>query len=220
MRILRRITLFVSTFKPLVCPALGLMLLLLPIWITWLLGLAWLPHKPPWEPTTAVEFSGLLLQLTGLLTVAIGLSRARETFGERGLPRWLHHAFRRLKNIFSPPEPVTGKAHMELEPGTVQGRGVHLAERVGNDLESRVDYLEQQLDQAAQEIRNLQEQLTATQQNTARVLSAERKERQEEDQRLGAQMKEAVVGGIHVEATGVFYIAVGIVLTTFPGLIA
>ncbi len=80
--------------------------------------------------------------------------------------------------------------------------------------------LEMALEQVKVDIANARKDLVEAKGRLEKALTSETQERRKADRELLGQMKEAVIGGIHLEAAGVCYIAIGIVLTTFPGGIA
>ncbi|WP_313981677.1 hypothetical protein, partial [Iodidimonas nitroreducens] len=50
-------------------------------------------------------------------------------------------------------------------------------------------------------------------------LSTEEQQRKEEDQKLDAMMKEAVIGGIHIELMGLAFLIFGVLLGTIPEIL-
>ena len=204
---------FLSALKPLARPTGGFALLLLPLAIPL--------HETAWlSETTTVKLVGLILQLIGIALVCLGLSQARETFGERGLWRWLRSLVNHFVRIILPPWRRSASLEGSVAALKVTASGNVHTTKMANTLEERVTALEEDLKQSRQDLDQLRKELSTARTNLTKKIDVESRTRHAEDRKIRDMMAEAVIGGIHLEATGVVYIAVGIVLTTFPGPVA
>lgn len=59
---------------------------------------------------TAVLYTGALLEMFGLATVAFGLSEVRRSFGRPSIRQKLLAWFRQVASAFRPPKPITAQA--------------------------------------------------------------------------------------------------------------
>lgn len=167
-----------------------------------------------------VTLSGVLFQVTGLGTVAIGLSRAREAFGERGLLCWLRHLGWLIRRVVSPPPSQGATLIAPLSESESHSYPPEVTANADSSIEGRIAALERRMRSTEQKIKSVQQSVSDARAEARRATREEARKRKLGTEKLRASMKEAVIGGIHIEATGVAYIGVGIFLTAFPGGVA
>lgn len=204
---------FLKSFKPFLWPVVIGLFLLLP------LAIPLVSADPTWEQRS-VKFSGVLLQFAGLWSVVLGLSRSREMFGERGLWRWFRLMWTLFSRIFRLPREHYVEMDLTLPALIASGHATMSKAERGHTLEDRVTTLEKELERVSSQIDEIKRSVSEAKNKQTETIRNETKERRRGDREIRSQMKEAVIGGIHLEAAGVAYIALGIVLTTFPNGIA
>lgn len=166
------------------------------------------------ELADRVRWAGLLLQFAGLWTVAIGLGESRRLFNKEPIWRATVGWISRFRYVFVLRNPVT---HIIEHQGLTVSTSVAmdaLVTRANRTPEERIAELER----SVTEIRDkLGSQIGALRSDTDKSLEEERRERAEHDRRIGEQVETAVIGGIHLELSGLFYLIFGILLATIPG---
>lgn len=168
----------------------------------------------------AVRYAGVLLQIMGLLTVAIGLWKLRRAFHQSSLIAGIIKWLRQLATSWTNPDPsvdaVTGTARVGENADALTAKGAV----TGIRLENRMEHLET-------EIQNLKRQLVATDKELRgeleRVREATRLEGQKRKSKLEkieSQIEEVAIGGLHLEATGLVWLTFGVIAATIPDEIA
>lgn len=161
--------------------------------------------------SAAIRYAGTFLQILGLLTLALGLYKMRQSFPRRsgGWFGRLVQAFRRPKPISlqaSAASAVIAGARPRLRSGV--GPGVSLEDRLGV-LEGNLKQLEGEMDA---EIRDVKEQVAQAHDGLRR----EREERSVGDDRTTSQIKEVAIGGLHLEVVGLVWLILGVLGTSIP----
>lgn len=173
-------------------------------------------------PSAAVRYTGMILQIAGLSTVAIGLRRMRQRFGRPSVKDKVSDWFRRLAATFVRPKShtieistgdyvVVGTA-TELDLARGVGLGASLENRV-SALEEKVNRLRDKLDTKVQEVRG--ELATAKE-----SIQRESAERQAAHKEMTHTIEDVAVGGLHLEMVGLFWLFCGIIGTSIPHGIA
>lgn len=195
-------------------------------WPTWLLlgGLAsalaigWAFSK---TLSDAIRYAGMLLQLLGLITVAIGLSQMRRLFGRPSFGTKVYAWFRGLASAFRRPRPITLEGVGAI--GSAQAFGdlrVSRGTRPDAPLEERVSTLEQNLRLFQEELDARVQQLRRELTGTKESIDRERRERVADNQRTNQKIDEVAVGGLYLEIVGLFWLILGVTGATIPGEIA
>jgi hypothetical protein len=172
---------------------------------------------PASTPSSAVRYTGMLLQIFGLGTVAFGLGKMRRLFDQptlvEGLLQWLND----FAKTFTPPKNVNIKADIILGSSSAYGRGrVTNTPNPGASLEERLSAIEVNL-------ANLQTELDA-EINTTRGkfkdlkedLQDETQERGRGDQKITHMIQEVAIGGLHLESIGLLWLILGLIGTSLP----
>jgi hypothetical protein len=170
--------------------------------------------------SAGVRYAGMMLQIFGLGTVAIGLSQVRRSFGRPSLVEKVVAWFRQLVAAFLPPKPITGQANAG---GVVTVAGeARVVVRAGPDasLDRRVTILEENLDRLRDEI-DAKESKVRTELSTVKAaVEQEQRARETEARRLSSQMEELAVGGLHLELIGLAWLILGVLGTSIPDELA
>ena len=180
-------------------------------------GVSWLV-----SPTLsiAVRRAGTILQVLGLTTVAVGLSKLRRQFGRPSLSGAALAWFRRLAATFIRPQSVTAQVS-GVGTSALSGEArVRRVARPGASLEDRVAVLEINLER-------LQGEVDAKVQENRRefvavkeTIEREGMERRAADQHMAQTVEELAVGGLHLETIGLFWLLTGVLGTSVPDELA
>ena len=158
-----------------------------------------------------VRLTGLVLQLCGLVTVALGIRYTRKLFGRAPLQElarmWLHRFPRWPRDA---QVHVTGTGSMTAGVGIVSGR----LEVVPKTLKARVAALENVASELQKDVDGLRAAISSQAAEHAQALAEERDTRSDEDRRLGEQLESASAGGLYLSLVGVVWLLVGVVLST------
>jgi hypothetical protein len=194
-----------------------------PIWLA--LGVAVLAFTAAWflstTPPAAIRYAGMMLQIFGLSTVAIGLSQMRRLFGRPSLSARIFAWFGRLVAAFTLRKPITGEGCLVGGGSTLTGEGrVVRGVRAGAPLEERVSVLEDNLERLRDELDSRVQRLKQGLATVKENIDRETQERQVEDQKTARKIEEVAVGGLHLETVGLFWLILGVVGTSVPEEIA
>ncbi len=167
-------------------------------------------------PSAAVRYTGMILQILGLFTVAIGLSNMRRLFGRPSVTDKVFGWFGRLAAAFTRPKSYT----LEASTGSsvIVGNRADVVRSVGQGalLEDRVLLLEENVKQLRHkmdtEVQELRRDLAAAKESIQR----ERAEREAADKEALRTIEEVGIGGLHLEMVGLCWLFLGIMGTSIP----
>lgn len=167
-----------------------------------------------------LRFAGVILQLLGVVTVAIGLRDRRQTFQR---PSFYQRFVQWLRSFpkYSP------------KPHILEMRGVASASMGGSayafgwqgtppgaTVDQRFAVIEKNLETVKQLALDAQKQNQESASKIREELDAERRERSASDQALRLKVENIGAGNLNLEAAGVFWLIVGITLGTIPNEVA
>ena len=170
----------------------------------------------PAKPEDQIRYCGLLLQLLGVGTVVALLADKTTTFGRLGPLAYLRERISARPRFRPQSQTIAlsgvaastaiGSAHLSVWRNPAAGASVEdrLAAMEGN-----VEGLKQDLQWNAQQNRQVSDQLR-TQMDT------ERATRQSSVTAVEQRLERFGAGGLHIEAAGLLWLVVGIVLATVP----
>lgn len=164
-----------------------------------------------WEPR--IRIAGTCLQLLGLATVARGLRDTRKLFSQPSLFQLAQNWLRRFPTFYRDIRIVTGTGHLQAGGATVTGFGTVTSSPKAS-LEDRIAMLEENLKQAHVAIQETQRRIDEEARNQANALQSERHYRKTGDEQTKKLLQEAMAGGLHLEAIGVFWLLIGITLAS------
>ena len=167
-----------------------------------------------------IRYAGMILQILGVVTVAIGLRDKRQTFERPGLVQ----IFRGWLSRFPKYAP---KSHVISMQGVASASAVGSAYAYGwhglpqnPTLDDRFAVLEKNLDTVKRLALDAQKQAQEEAARSASRLEEERRNRETADRALSAKLESFGTGNLHLEAAGVFWLIIGIVLGTIPDEVA
>jgi hypothetical protein len=169
-----------------------------------------------------VRTTGMLLQLLGVGTVAVGLSQTRRLFGRASAVQRVGSWLSRLWSVVAPSRSATvhavaaaagavaltgsARARVGAGPDTPLDRRVAILEENHNLLQQRVDQQEIETGKRVQAVRT--------------EIQAERRAREAEHRLTAGKLEELAVGGLHLESVGVLWLLLGVIATSLSQEIA
>lgn len=160
-----------------------------------------------------MRLAGLVLQVLGIGTVAVGIRDTRSVFGHPSLCRRLMEWFGRFP-VYGGREVVIGMGATSLGMAGLRARVLISAPPGTASLESRVEALEKNLNFLRDEIDALHHEAEKNTRRLTEGISEEKQERVAEDQKLGKRLESATAGGLHISAMGVTWLFAGVTLST------
>ncbi len=162
---------------------------------------------------TAFAVAGVVLQWAGLAVVAVGLVRMRQRF-ER--PSWFTRIWKSLRR----PRDVTARLAADFGAVTATGTASAVGTVGPRTTEERLADLEQA-------VRTVREDLSTRAQALATSIGAvrdqvqsEATEREAAIRKVLAQIEDLSVGGLRLEAIGLWWLVVGVLFTSVPNELA
>jgi len=172
---------------------------------------------PSWEPR--IRITGLLLQLMGIATVAFGLRETRKLFRRPSLADIVRKWLKRFPKFTVETRVIVGTGKLTVGGAAATAFGT-VSPLPTASLEEKVAALEKGLAQCNMVIHETQRRLEEEACNRSSAIESERRERGAGDDRTQKLIEEAAAGGLHLEATGVFWLSVGVILATASNEIA
>lgn len=166
---------------------------------------------PSWEPR--IRLSGMFLELMGLATVAHGIRKTRSLFGRQGLLQLGRAWLTRFPGFRQNVKAVYGSASITLGGATVAGFGT-VGPAPTATLDERVASLENGLNQAKQQLHEVNRKIDQETQRRQSDIKVVKQEVEVGDSKNKKLLEEAAAGGLYLEAMGVFWLAIGITLAT------
>ena len=167
--------------------------------------------------SNAIKYSGLFLQLFGLVTIGNGISETRKIFGK---PSYFEVALNWLSQFisaFKPPKVTHCSANITL-PGLkmeASGYGMEVAgENASTD--RKFEVLEKNLNTAMERITALEKKTTEKAHETNSNIESIRNQLNSKQEEIKKLLEESSVGGINIEAVGLAWLTVGIIAATIP----
>lgn len=167
-----------------------------------------------------LRYAGLILQVLGVVTVAIGLRDRRQTFQKPGLPRLFLQWLVRFPRYAPKPQIVSAQGiASESAFGSAYAFGWQGVPDNAT-VEDRLVVLQKNLDTVKQLALDAKKEAQVEAAKLNSQLEAERREREAADRALGGKLESVSAGNLHLEGAGVFWLIVGIVFGTAPSEIA
>ena len=174
----------------------------------------------PGKNEDSIRYSGLVLQLLGVATVVAVLRDKRRVFDR---PSLLSH----VKSW------IAARPHFRQKPLVIAVTGVASGFAVGSasasswrgcaansPMDERVAVLESNVESLRNELSIERKRIGEEATKIATAIGEERSAREGADTAIRARVEAFGAGGLHIEATGLFWLILGIVLATIPAEIA
>ena len=172
-----------------------------------------------WEPR--IRLTGMVLELSGLLTVALGLRETRKLFGRQGLFTgiWSYLTTVPLPWGTGDKQVILASAAISLGGATLAGHATVLP-GPNTPVEERLSRLENEVARLSGEAFQIRQSIDEAGRKHRQVIDEEATRREAGDAETRKQLEEAEAGGLHLEVAGVCWIALGILLATASNEIA
>ena len=167
----------------------------------------------------AIRYTGMVLQLLGIGTVAWGIHTTRIEFGHPSV----FAAWRKRLNRFPPfgGRVVTGSIQITLPAGTVSARGYSSVVAGANaTIDERVQALEENLKLVNDRVSQTQNEMDQEFRRQCDALKQEQQVRSDEDQHIHAKMESIETGGLHISAMGALWLFIGVIMSSIPSELA
>jgi hypothetical protein len=168
------------------------------------------------DPEKHLRYAGLLLQLLGLVVVAIGIRDTRRLFGRPTLTAAIRVWIGKLAAAFGPPLiRVSASATIAIE-SRAAGQGTvstALTER-SSTVEQRLAELERANVEIRQGLREISRQVTAIGPELREMIDKERDRRVQEDLKLRRLLEDQAAGGLHLETAALIWLLIGTIVAT------
>lgn len=183
-------------------------------WLTvFIAGAALAIALRPGSDEVTIRWTGLVLQLLGVGTVALGIAETRALFGKPTLLRWFESWVKRWPLIKRPP--TSASAHMTLDDMTMRARArATFVAPPGADFETRIDALERNIEGVNTRIDQTQAEIDAEVNKLQSALKQEVTAREAEDALTRQKLEASETGGIHISAMGTLWLFLGVILST------
>lgn len=163
-----------------------------------------------WSSEPVARWTGMVLQLMGVLTVAWGISETRAFFGHPSLASkakgWLKRfPLLRVNRVIA----CMGGSY-SITGGKL--RAFITSNPLGPTLDDRIDALEKNIVLINERISSTQKELDAEVAKAAEALKTEETSRQTADQELAHKLESTATGGVHISAIGASWIFIGQIL--------
>lgn len=161
----------------------------------------------------SVRVAGLVMQLFGLATAAIGIRDTRRMFSKPSFLELVRRWFRRFPRLKS--KVIHASGSVQAEPATVTGKAfVWNNPDPYSSVESRLSAAEKNLRNLYDRVNRLESENERAVANLRGEVTSERSQRTEQVHWLDQKIETATTDGLHLAAVGVFWLGCGVVLST------
>ena len=160
------------------------------------------------------RFTGLVLQWLGLGTVVHGIEETRMLFGHPNIVQLLLEKLLRFPRLRRDVFIHVGSGVITTDVGSVTAYGWRNIDPAA-PIEAQVAALTQNMEHIKQRLDQMQKDVDSKISKHSVALHEEKKEREQGDKKLSMILEAAETGGLHISLMGVFWLAIGLLLTTF-----
>jgi hypothetical protein len=170
----------------------------------------WIALAMRTEP--AVRLSGLIFQLLGVIAAAIGIRDTRRMFGKPSFLQVLRNWAASLPHFKPKAQSVSVSGAISI--GASASATVWHGTAPGATLDQRFAAMEANLKDVESRVRVAENQISNSERAFNSKLREESEERKRQDRDLRMLIEAASTDGLYLAATGAFWIAVGLILST------
>lgn len=187
-----------------------------PLWIG-LLGLLAAPFIggmfADWKPDDSVRYTGLALQVAGLLLVAVEIVKRRKEFPNGGLWMAFKDWLKRGRAVFRGDAVVVAVAAQAIASATAQA---HATVGLGPQATvwQHIEKLQREIDQASRQLFELEGRVDSDLSALKRSVTQEREERLQGERRLEGRIADLSVDWLYFEWVGFVWFLCGEVLSS------
>ena len=172
----------------------------------------------PWDMANLVRYMGLVLELLGLITVAIGLKGKRELFKKPSFIENIRNWWKQ-RPVWKPVV-VSGIGASMSGGDTCSARVSAWHGPIDNTLESRLVAAEKNILSLQVELQNFQQDTNAKYSKLDKVIENERQTRESSVQQIRTRLEDLAAKDISFEALGVYWLFCGLVFSSLPSEIS
>ncbi|MGZ8921892.1 MAG: hypothetical protein ACXW0M_00895 [Methylosarcina sp.] len=170
----------------------------------------------PGQPDDQLRYAGLVLQLLGVGTVAYLLRDKRVIFKRKSLLTFLTD-WAKARPKFRPGVITLQASETVLDKISAQARiSIWRDAGEGASVEQRLNVIEANLITLDDNHRDLAVRTDKVYAQLTDELAVERQQREKADRETTEKLEKFGADGLHIEATGIFWLIIGIVLATIP----
>ena len=173
----------------------------------------------PWDLASLVRYSGLALELLGIVTVAIGLKGKRELFKK---PSFIEH----IKNWWNQRPKWKSVAHtisLSSAAFSLSGGSAKISIWHGPQdatVESRLESVEKNLLFIRDELKDIERDANTKHSKVVKEIESERHTRESSMQEIRTRLEDLAARDISFEALGVYWLFCGLVFSSLPSEIS
>ncbi len=168
------------------------------------------------DPESAIRLAGTVLQVFGLATVALGITKVRELFGQPSLAQSIVAWVRLLTSAFVRPKPIVVNLEAAVSVSSAASARLTVGVPEGAALHKRITALEKNLVSFRTEYDNkvldLERSIASSRSASEKAVGDTRKEIAAVD----AKMAELAIGGVRLELVGLVWLLLGVIATGLP----
>jgi hypothetical protein len=168
-------------------------------------------------PATVIQDAGVILELLGVSTVLYGITESRRRFKRPSIRASLSGWLKFVARAFERPRDVTIHVPTIQSTVTMGTPTVRIGLTSTATVEERVGALERGLTELKTETTSATDGLRRDVRTLTRDLQREREAREAGEKRALLEVEDLAVGGIPVEAVGLFWTVAGIIFTSDIG---
>ena len=172
----------------------------------------------PWNMANLVRYIGLVLELLGLITVAIGLKGKRELFKK---PSFIEHIgnWWKQRPVWRPV--VVSGIGASMSGGAIcSARGSAWHGPIDDTVESRLEAAEKNLLSLRVELQNFEQDANAKYSKLDKVIENERQTRESSVHEISTRLEDLAAKDISFEALGVYWLFCGLVFSSLASEIS
>lgn len=164
-----------------------------------------------WEQRFRV--SGMILELMGLITVVVGLVETNKLFSKAGIIIGIKNWFMNFPSFKKNATVHAGTANLKVSsPSCSADVTVSLPQSI--PIDEKIALIEKELNKLNKSQSELGLKINEKAKESTDAIKREAKEREDSLQKIKDLIRDVTVGGIHIEAIGVWWIFWGIILAT------
>jgi len=166
------------------------------------------------EPNDSLRYSGLILQLLGLITAALGIKDTRKKFGHPSLLDSLWNIVRSMIPAIKNDKVEVNRIDSHLSMSDYSCVRIKAGEN--SSLERRVKTLEDNFNQTYNQLNEFQYEVKNELSNVSMGLEKEKTESNKRYKYLDKKIELVSTDGLHLATVGVVWLFIGILLSTIP----
>lgn len=193
-----------------------------PVWgaIAAIVTVAGITMQLPGKLEDRIRYCGVTLELFGILTVVHGIKDKQRLLKETSYFEIFRNWLKRRYRWGAKPKVISAELFANASATASMNATIWRGPGPDPSLEARVVALEANLKTLREIHAETENQLAAEKRQRVETIDKERQLRESAIRQLQTQLVELGVGNIHVEAVGVFWLLVGMVLSTISAEIA